>query len=164
MQLTKATEAWQVCDIAFLAIQLSCLMMAHPAKLLAGKVSSHAESLKDGELRSHFSTFDLRRLESYSRSMVDYHIILDMVPQLARLWFQSKLPVSLSPVQAAVLLAMGLQCKSVDEVENDLALPGQQLLALFNKAMRKMSTFLSSVEHAAVGAFATPVDGGRTMS
>lgn len=47
------------------------------------------------------SQFDLRRLEAYSRNMVDFHLIMDLVPTIARLFFGTVLPpgtFNLSPV------------------------------------------------------------------
>uniref|UniRef100_A0A667WAS4 RNA cytidine acetyltransferase n=1 Tax=Myripristis murdjan TaxID=586833 RepID=A0A667WAS4_9TELE len=52
------------------------------------------------ELAVHFSPYDLKRLELYSRSMVDYHLIMDLVPTVARLFFLKQLgDLSLSAAQ-----------------------------------------------------------------
>lgn len=52
------------------------------------------------ELAIHFSPYDLKRLELYSRSMVDYHLIMDLIPTVARLFFLNQLgDVSLSVAQ-----------------------------------------------------------------
>ncbi|KJE95863.1 N-acetyltransferase 10 [Capsaspora owczarzaki ATCC 30864] len=99
-----------------------------------------------------FTVFDLKRLESYARNLVDYHVILDLIPQLAMEWFQNRIPVQLSPTQAEILLAVGLQHKDVDSLEKELALPSQQILALFNKSMRKLSIFFRNLQEEAVGA------------
>lgn len=40
---------------------------------------------------------------------------------------------------------MGLQYKTADELASELELPTTQLLGLFNRTMRKLSQFLSSV-------------------
>jgi N-acetyltransferase 10 len=63
--------------------------------------------------------FDLKRLESYANNMLDYHVILDLLPNLASLYFEKRLngDVQLSAVQSSILLALGLQRKSVEEVE-----------------------------------------------
>jgi N-acetyltransferase 10 len=63
--------------------------------------------------------FDLKRLDSYANNMVDYHVILDLLPYVASLYFGKRLgdDVSLSAVQASILLGMGLQRKSIEEVE-----------------------------------------------
>ena len=41
--------------------------------------------------------------------------------------------------QAATLLGIGLQNKSIDDIEKELKLEGRQLLANFNKLLRKYS-------------------------
>jgi N-acetyltransferase 10 len=66
--------------------------------------------------------FDLKRLESYANNMLDYHVILDLLPTVASLHFQKRLgeDVRLSAVQCAILLALGLQRKAVEEVEVSL--------------------------------------------
>lgn len=51
--------------------------------------------------------------------MLDYHVILDLMPTVAGLYFQKRLgeEVKLTAVQSAILLAVGLQRKTVEEVE-----------------------------------------------
>merc|ERR1719232_2365355 len=46
----------------------------------------------------------------------------------------------LSSVQQALLCGVGLQRKGMDELATELALPLNQVLAMFNKAVKKMST------------------------
>ncbi|KAH7352706.1 hypothetical protein KP509_19G059500 [Ceratopteris richardii] len=82
--------------------------------------------------------YDMKRLESYSNNLVDYHLILDLVPILARYYFLERLPATLSYGQAAILLCLGLQHQSVSFVEGQLNLPRNQVLALFNKSIRKL--------------------------
>jgi N-acetyltransferase 10 len=66
-----------------------------------------------------FSPFDLKRLESYANNALDYHVILDLMPVVAGLYFQTRLggEVKLTAIQSAILLAVGLQRKSVEDVE-----------------------------------------------
>ncbi len=69
------------------------------------------------KLLEHFITlFDLKRLESYSKNLVDFHLVMDLVPAMARLYFNVFPPgaMSLSPVQAALLVGVGLQHKTID--------------------------------------------------
>lgn len=51
--------------------------------------------------------------------MLDYHVVLDLLPVIASLYFEQRLgqEVRLSAVQSSILLALGLQRKSVEEVE-----------------------------------------------
>ena len=45
----------------------------------------------------------------------------------------------------AVLLGMGLQHKTVEQLEGELELPAAQLLGLFNKVVRKLAAALTAV-------------------
>ena len=47
-----------------------------------------AGGLTGAELSAYFTPHDLKRLSSYARNLVDYHLTLDMVPDLCRLYFQ----------------------------------------------------------------------------
>lgn len=60
--------------------------------------------------------------------------MLDLLPALARAFFARRLPASLSFGQAAILAALGLQQRGLDDVVAALGLPANQVLALFNKA------------------------------
>lgn len=89
---------------------------------------------------------DLARLELYSRNMVDHHMILDILPTLARIYFMGKIPsVHLSPLQLAIFLACGLQHRDADDVTREVDLPANQVLAFFNKTIRKICTHLRSL-------------------
>ncbi|CAM6087692.1 unnamed protein product [Calypogeia fissa] len=85
---------------------------------------------------------DMKRLESYANNLVDYHMIMDLVPTLARLYFLEKIPVSLSLAQAAILVGVGLQHHKLDHLTAKLNLPANQILALFNKCIRRLSSEL----------------------
>ena len=89
-------------------------------------------------IEQNFIDYDLRRLESYTRNLVDYHMILDLVPALARLYYLNRLPVDLTAMQMALLAGVGLQHKTIDQLESELNLPQSQLLALFNKTIKKI--------------------------
>jgi len=115
-------------------------------------------SLTTAQLHQHLLPHDLKRMEAYSRNMVDYHLIVDLLPALARLYFGGKLGpnVKLSQVQAAVLLAQGLQHKTVGTLEKEMGLPSAQLLAMFNKSMRKLYKHLQASVEGEVEAEAAP--------
>jgi len=70
--------------------------------------------------------FDLRRLDSYSKNLVDFHLVLDLVPTLAKLFFMKNVipkgAVNLSYVQTAIMIGLGLQFKKVEDIEKDLGL------------------------------------------
>ncbi|KAG2094228.1 GNAT acetyltransferase 2-domain-containing protein [Suillus discolor] len=106
------------------------------------------------ELSILMSPFDLKRLESYANNMLDYHVILDLLPAVASLYFEGRLgdDVKLSAVQASILLGLGLQRKTIEEVEGELSLPVAQALALFAKVIRKITKHLVDIQKASIGA------------
>lgn len=111
---------------------------------------------KIDKIQKMFTSYDMRRLESYSRNLVDYHVVIDMVPKLAEMYalggFGGADMLRLSPAQAAILMALGLQRKSVDILEKELGIQSSQVLALFNKVMRKISRRFRSMEEEALAA------------
>ncbi|KAG1716074.1 hypothetical protein ID866_1100 [Astraeus odoratus] len=105
------------------------------------------------ELSLLLTPYDLKRLESYANNMLDYHVILDLLPTVSTLYFGKRLGhVNLSAVQASILLGMGLQRKSVEDMEKELSLPVSQALALFVKLIRKITKKLVDIQKEAVGA------------
>lgn len=109
--------------------------------------------LTSTELTAQFSPYDLKRLEMYSRNMVDYHLIMDMTPAIARLYFLKQMgDVTLSVAQCALLLGVGLQHKHVDDLEKEIELPSSQLMGLFNRVIRKIVQFLNTLQEKAVEA------------
>ena len=112
-----------------------------------------AKPLTKDELDALFSPFDLKRLDSYANNMLDYHVIIDLLPSIANLYFANRLKsagVSLSGVQQSILLAIGLQRKDLTDVEKELNVPSSQLLAMFVKIVRKISTAFRSIIAGAV--------------
>ena len=109
--------------------------------------------LSPSELSSLFTPFDLKRIDSYSNNMLDYHVILDLLPSLASLFFTRRFgpDTSLAAAQQAILLALGLQRKTIEDVERELNIPVNQGLALFVKILRKFSRHLHDLQKKAVG-------------
>ncbi|NXP47874.1 NAT10 acetyltransferase, partial [Heliornis fulica] len=103
------------------------------------------------ELESVFIPYDLKRLEMYSRNMVDYHLIMDMVPTIARMFFLNQMgDITLSAAQSALFLGIGLQHKSLDQLEKEVELPSSQLMGLFNRIVRKVVQLFNTVQEKAV--------------
>ena len=102
---------------------------------------TQSSTLTSTELHYHLTPHDLQRLELYSRNLCDYHLVSDLIPSLSQLYFTSRMGPGfrLSSVQAALLCGMGLQNKSVEDLTAELGLPVNQVLAMFNKAVKKMS-------------------------
>ncbi|KAI0052738.1 DUF699-domain-containing protein [Auriscalpium vulgare] len=116
----------------------------------SGKLSA----LSTEELSFLLTPFDLKRLESYAQNALDYHVILDLLPTVAALYFGKRFgeDIRLSAIQSSILLGMGLQRKSIEEIETELQLPVSQALALFVKLIRKISTKLLEIQKAAISA------------
>jgi N-acetyltransferase 10 len=92
-------------------------------------------------------------------------MITDLVPLLAQLFFTHRIPgLGLSRLQAALLLGVGAQRVSVDSLEGDLNIPAKQLLALFNKAVRKLSKRLRSIREESVDATIPGAKGDSTSA
>jgi len=102
---------------------------------------TQSTKLTAAELHYHLTPHDLQRLELYSRNLCDHHLIADLIPSLSQLYFTSRMGSNfrLSSVQSALLCGIGLQHKSVDDLTTELGLPINQTLAMFNKAVKKMS-------------------------
>ena len=82
-------------------------------------MTNYFPELNSQELGILLTPFDLKRLESYANNMLDYHVILDLLPTIASLFFQRRLgeEVRLTPVQSSILLALGMQRKTIEDVE-----------------------------------------------
>ncbi|CAL9001205.1 unnamed protein product [Prunus brigantina] len=102
----------------------------------------------DGFLRSItdiLSPYDMKRLGAYTSNLADFHMILDLVSTLSHLYFQEKLPVTLSYAQASILLCIGLQNQDISYIEGLMKLDRQQILSLFIKVMKKFYKYLYAI-------------------
>ncbi|QDZ23803.1 RNA cytidine acetyltransferase [Chloropicon primus] len=94
--------------------------------------------------------FDLKRLESFTSNLSDYHLVKDLVPSITAAYFSKQVPVQLSSGQAAILLGTGLQQKSDGSLGDLLGLPANQVRALANKALKKIYGVLKSSKEAVI--------------
>jgi N-acetyltransferase 10 len=116
--------------------------------------TARAQPLTKAKLDELFTPFDLKRLESYANSMLDYHVILDLMPTIADLYFSGQIRddngIQLSGVQKALLCAIGLQRKVLEDVEKELGLGVSQLLAMFIKVIRKITSHFQKIQADAI--------------
>ena len=70
------------------------------------------------------------------------------MPPLARTYFLNQLSRDspLSATQECILVGIGLQCKTVEELAKELDFPVSQMLGLFNNLLRKLTKALRSIE------------------
>ncbi|XP_022741678.1 RNA cytidine acetyltransferase 1-like [Durio zibethinus] len=95
---------------------------------------------------TQLSPYDMGRLKDYTNNLIDYLSICDLVSILAHLYFQEKIPVTLSYVQASILFCMGLQNQDVSYVEEQMKkLERQQILSQYKKVMIKLYKYLYGV-------------------
>lgn len=55
--------------------------------------------LTRSELAIYLSDHDLKRLEMYSQNLVDYHLIMDLLPTISSLYFLRRIDMELSVAQ-----------------------------------------------------------------
>jgi len=97
-------------------------------------------------LLQFLSRDDLHRIEQYGRNLVEHALVMDIVPTLATLFLSRRMPeVHLSPLQCAILVGVGCQHRTFDQMAGDLGASASQLLALFNKAVHKLSNHCRSL-------------------
>ncbi|KAJ1420970.1 WD40/YVTN repeat-like-containing domain superfamily [Sesbania bispinosa] len=122
------------------------LFVAWNTSLLWGQEPMRTASNNFSEsVGEYLSPHDMKRLEAYVSNSADFHLILDLVPILAHLYFQEKLPVTLSYVQASVLLCIGLQNQNISYIEGQMSLERQQILSQFIKIMKKFYGYLNGL-------------------
>jgi N-acetyltransferase 10 len=95
--------------------------------------------------------------------MLDYHVILDMMPTISHLHFTGALKehTNITGVQAALLMAIGLQRKTLESIETELNLPSAQVLAMFQKVIRKVATCFRNISSQAIAKTLPAVEVGR---
>jgi len=96
-------------------------------------------------LSAFFSPHDLDRLALYASNGIDHNVVADLCPIASTLVFTGRLDVNLSSVQAAVLIGCALQRRDFEDVARLLHLPVTQILALYNKAIRKISNRIRAI-------------------
>ncbi|GAB1518176.1 N-acetyltransferase 10 [Rhizoctonia solani] len=129
----------------------TCVMVKNLGDVLEGEehwIGAFAQEIGLTELNFLLTPFDLKRLEAYSNSLIDYHVVLDLLPTLATLYFGKRLgpDVKLNAIQSSIMLSLGLQRKS------ELDIPVNQALALFVKAIRKICARLQNLHKESLGA------------
>ena len=76
---------------------------------------------------------------------MDYHLILDIVPTIAKLYFSQTLGkhMNLGYINQAILVGLGLQMKSFEEICKDIKdLEVRNALPLFQKTIIKFTKLI----------------------
>jgi len=91
------------------------------------------------------SKYDYNRLDKYSKNQIKYQLILDLVPEIAKSYFLKRFNFNLSYSQAAILLGLGLQYKTLEALQEELNIPLNQILAMFNKSIKKVTNYIKGI-------------------
>lgn len=80
---------------------------------------------------------------------MEFRLILDLTTDICQLYFQGKLnDVPIDSLQKAILIGVGLQNKSLDDLQKEFNMPVNQILAKFYDCLKKVTKKLRSVlEH-----------------
>ena len=108
-------------------------------------IAGNKKDMKKSEIELFLTKFDFKRMELYSRNMTNYNMIIDLIPIIAHLYFNRKIFVSLSYIQAGVLLGVGLQRKNFDNIAEEFNIETNQLLAMFNKMVKKFVAYIKNI-------------------
>ncbi|XP_074273560.1 RNA cytidine acetyltransferase 2-like [Silene latifolia] len=107
-----------------------------------------AESTADRYLKSvneYICPLDLKLLQSYTDNLSDFTLIKHLVPVLSHLYFQERIPVKLSYIQASILLCFGLQNQDFSYIEGQMKLERTQILSFFIKSMKKFYKYVYEI-------------------
>jgi N-acetyltransferase 10 len=103
-------------------------------------------NLMDKKVLQYFiSLSDLNRLKSYTKNQVDYHLVLDLIPTIAKLYFSGTFGkyMNLGYINQAILVGLGLQMKSFDEICKEIKdLEVRNALPLFQKTVIKFTKLI----------------------
>lgn len=133
--------------ISLLSYQFRIFKPALSLGVLINKVMKiKSRHLIKEELDIYLTKYDIKRLEMYSNNLVDYHLIIDLIPTISKIYFLNQMgDTQMSAVQSAILLGIGLQHKTVDELSTELDLPSSQLLGLFNRLVRRSVQYFNTI-------------------
>ncbi|PSN31816.1 RNA cytidine acetyltransferase [Blattella germanica] len=110
--------------VSLLGFQFRSFTPALALSVLQNKsCKQQSSALSKEELDVYMTKYDVKRLEMYCNNLVDYHLVMDL----------------------AIVLGLGLQYKTVDNLATELELPSSQLLGLFNRTIRRCVQFLMGI-------------------
>ncbi|KAJ7375754.1 N-acetyltransferase 10 [Desmophyllum pertusum] len=108
-------------------------------------VKKEIKGLTKGELEAVLTTYGHQTVDLYSRNMVDYHLITDLLPAVSSAWKYQRSAFGVHDLEE-ILSGLGLQHKTIANPEKELELPSSQLLAMFNRTISKVAySVLNSV-------------------
>lgn len=114
---------------ALLGFQLRSLESKLASNVIVNSVHTEVADLTLEHLQREFNAYDVKRLEQYCGNLADYHLVMDMIPTLAKWFFLGQMgAMHLSLVQQCILLAVGLQHRTIEDIAKDLDIDRVQCL------------------------------------
>jgi N-acetyltransferase 10 len=132
------------------AMLLSRSFRDMPSKVAAALLD-HTYGTKESSRIDLITPQDLRRLRSYTSGISDYYGILDITTILAQEYFRYHTwELKLTSVQNIILVAVGLQQKTVKDISKELQAPHSQIMSLFQRCLKQFSDAIYAGEVATV--------------
>lgn len=111
-----------------------------------GLSASNLPVITSQSLVQFLTSHDITRLKKYCQQLADESLITDLLPPICWLFFNDRMPgLSLSHLQSAILLALGCQRRSAAMTAAEFGIPLNQTMALFNKAVHKISRYIQKL-------------------
>lgn len=101
-------------------------------------------------LEKYISLFDLKRLEAFCKKLIDFHLILDLLPGIANLYFSKHLFLNFSNLQRSLLISISLQRKPFESLAREFNFPSSQIVLLFNKMLKIITQTIKSIFEAEI--------------
>ncbi|KAL7290295.1 hypothetical protein TKK_0015995 [Trichogramma kaykai] len=109
-------------------------------------IDTESKTLERFVVDSYFTPYDIQRLEKYGNNKVDYHLIMDLVPSIAHLHFLNLMGnFDFIQEQWSILLCLGLQFKTIDQIAANSKQGAGQILGLFNRIIMKSTKYLTNI-------------------
>ncbi|KAI5192374.1 N-acetyltransferase 10 [Nematocida minor] len=86
-----------------------------------------------------FTEEQVRRMQQFARCNLDLRIVIDLIPMIAKEVLKTKKQI-ISSTQKIILLAVGLQHKTLESVSSELKLQPSQVKMLIAKALSSLSS------------------------
>jgi N-acetyltransferase 10 len=152
--LNQFNEDFRKRFLSLLSYEFRTLSCEASLLIANAKVSDSLKQVKDrppitrDELDNIVSIHDIKRLEGYANSLLDYHVIIDLFPTLARLFFTGRFPKSftLTAGQQLFLIGLGHQHKTVDDIARELSIEASQVMSYLQKIVRKIVKHFNELE------------------
>lgn len=106
----------------------------------------NATNFRKEHILLFFTPCSIQRLNKYSQHSVDYHLIMDLIPTIAKFYFLNYFHHSLSRNEMMILLCIGLQNKSVEETAADLNQESTHILSSLMQLLKKIIWQLHELE------------------